>query len=184
MLVEKINFDTKAFVREFTKKFKNFADKCPLFIQYKIINNSILIYLNENEEPILYEIDFSLSEKENIRKIKTSLEKFYPTFEVFNTTEQSLSLIELNTLLNSQKLSLNEALSTKKKNVTSVSYRIEKILNKYNRLVLRNSDGLILQQFTIPVMTFLKAATSKDLSVESLFKEKSFLVKNLKESTS
>jgi len=188
MLLEKLEFDKKSFIKLFVKKFSNFIAKCPLFIQYQLLDDKVLIYdMSREQEPkaIIYDLDFTIGVKENIKQIKDSLiVNNYPTFSVSHVTYDEPSTMDLFNFMNKTKVSFKDVVNKKNEIVTVINYRVEKIINQNNQLIIRNlnTNELALYQFHIPVIIFLQNLFKKDNSIEATFINKSSMVKTVTDS--
>jgi hypothetical protein len=185
MLLEKLEFDKKSFIKLFLKKFSNFIAKCPLFIQYQLLDDKVLIYDMSREKepkPFVYDLNFTIGVKENIKAIKDELIlNNYPTFSVSIITYDEPSTMDLLDLMIKTRLSFKDAMNTKNEIVSTINYRVEKILNQDNRLIIRNlnKNELALYQFHVPVIIFLQNLFKNDTSIEETFVNKSLKIKTI-----
>lgn len=185
MVLDKQDFDTKAYIERFEKSFSNFLDKSPLYVQYTIVNGTVFVYdfsRNPEEKPIRFELDFSITHKDNIKNIKNYLtEHNYPTFEVAIEKARPYTSMEIQNEMDKTGKKFSDVAGKMKVDITRKNYRIEKVFNPENRAALRDlSTGeLQLYQFYAPVMFFLKDIYKHPENAFKLFIEKSKFLKPL-----
>jgi hypothetical protein len=133
-------------------------------------------------KPFVYDLNFTIGVKENIKAIKDELIlNNYPTFSVSITTYDTPSTMDLLNLMNKTRLSFKDVMNTKNEIVSTINYRVEKILNQDNRLIIRNlnKNELALYQFHVPVIIFLQNLFKNDTSIEETFVNKSLKIKTI-----
>ena len=185
MVLDKENFDTKAYIERFEKSFANFLDKSPLYVQYTIVNGTVFVYdfsRNPEEKPVRFELDFSISHKDNIRLIKENLlVSRYPVFEVSIEKARPYTSIEIQKEMDKTGKRFSDVVGKMHVDVTRKSFRIEKVFNPENRIAARDLDSneLQLYQFYAPVMFFLKDVYKHPENAVKLFTEKAKLLRSL-----
>ena len=162
MLVEQDIFNKKQFLELFQKRFFSFCEKSPLFIRFTMLEDRVLVYdLSRNAEnkPFEHIFNFQISEKENIKIIKDKLvNESYPVITVNKPIERSLDALEIQELMFKGKMSFSEATS-KKHIINKVEkYRVEKILNSDNKVIIRDlqNDEVWMYEVKIPVVIFVR----------------------------
>jgi hypothetical protein len=162
MLVEQDVFNKKQFLELFQKRFFSFCEKSPLFIRFTMLEDRVLVYdLSRSAEnkPFEHIFDFQISEKENIKIIKDKLvNESYPVITVNKPIERSLDALEIQELMFKGKMSFSEATS-KKHIINKVEkYRVEKILNSDNKVIIRDlqNDEVWMYEVKIPVVIFVR----------------------------
>lgn len=162
MLVEQDVFNKKQFLELFQKRFFSFCEKSPLFIRFTMLEDRVLVYdlsVNAENKPFEHMFDFSKSEKENIKIIKNKLvEENYPIIVVKKFSERSLDALEIQELMFKNRMSFAEASS--KKNVINriEKYRVEKVLNSDNKVIIRDlqNNEVWIYEVKIPVVIFVR----------------------------
>lgn len=162
MLVEQDVFNKKQFLELFQKRFFSFCEKSPLFIRFTMLEDRVLVYdLSRNAEnkPFEHIFNFQISEKENIKIIKDKLvNESYPVITVNKPIERSLDVLEIQELMFKGKMSFSEATS-KKHTINKVEkYRVEKVLNSDNKVIIRDlqNDEVWIYEVKIPVVIFVR----------------------------
>lgn len=162
MLVEQDIFNKKQFLELFQKRFFSFCEKSPLFIRFTMLEDRVLVYdLSRNAEnkPFEHIFNFQISEKENIKIIKDKLvNESYPVITVNKPIERSLDALEIQELMFKGKMSFSEATS-KKHIINKVEkYRVEKVLNSDNKVIIRDlqNDEVWMYEVKIPVVIFVR----------------------------
>lgn len=187
MVLERDYFDSQKFLEIFEKKFLNFLEKSPLYVRYTLANDKVLVYdfsRNPEEKPLQFELDYSLPVKENIKRIKDILVKErYPTFDTFFIKSRPLNSSEIQREMD-KGVPFSELSSKKVTLKTKVSYRVEKVINQDNRIILRKisgeeSEDTLLYKLKIPVTYFLQDVYSNPEKASDTFLHKSQFIKKL-----
>jgi len=164
MMLEEESFDRNDFMSMFKKRFYSFCDKSPLFIKCKITDVGITIYdysedVDENIKSHYFDFDFSHDEKYNIKTIKNFLvENWYPIINVEKVFYKKPDPIEINEIMVKDKCSFTEATTNFIKSYKKKTFRLEKVLNESNSVIVRDFDdnNLYLYKSRMPVSIFMK----------------------------
>lgn len=168
MIVNKI--DTSLFIQTFKKKFSNFCKKSPLLLTYIITEHSVKIYEYNKFEDLMshdtskytylleYSFDFTKEVKENIADIKQALLYLYPIIKQELNVKENLTAKERNDLVESGKMSIDEAAEAKRDTVETTSYRIEKVIIERDEVIMTNlsNNEVYRYKIKIPVSIFMK----------------------------
>lgn len=145
----------------FEKKFRNFCSKSPLTLDFRLVGDKVIVFnhsvLNESQaKTITFDLDYSLGEKENIKNIKDELVKLYPI--VFKITEEKLSDNEIVRLVKEEDIPLEEALTMKTPPKQKDYFKIVRVLNDKNQVIVENLENgdLELRSLRTPVTLFIK----------------------------
>jgi hypothetical protein len=187
MTLEKEEFSKEDFKKVFDKKFWNFCDKSPLLLKYKIIDNAVLLYdlsTDPEAKPLKFDFDYSKDEKYNIWVIKTYLvENCYPSFTVRKTFYRTPNSAEINSIMSRENMSFKEASLQKIKSNEERQFRVEKVFNSENRIVVREIDVQNAQPaiyfLKMPITIFIRELFSNPKEAARLFEEKAELVKSI-----
>lgn len=167
MIIDKNKIDTKFFVNEFTKKFKNFCEKVPLFLNNPIITEkSVTLYTYENKKLLEYYFDFTKDVKSNIYNIRQKLfNNYFPHMTQVITYEHIYDSEMLNYMISNGDISLDEVtpnggVMEKKK----IEWVIEKVIVLRDELHVKNLElnKRFVYQTKIPVTILLKKLMNKD----------------------
>ena len=160
MLIENSTLNTDQFISMFDKKFRNFCTKSPLSLKYTIFPDKVILYdLSSSDIPVPHQFpfDFTKTEGENIKVIKEFLcEEIYPILTFVTRTKRPFSPQEQSALID-QGIPLEKAMSAYIEEESVSDYRIEKRLDDYNELILRNleTDQVSLWKLKYPIAIFL-----------------------------
>jgi hypothetical protein len=161
MVVSQDTFNNQAFIKSFEKRFLSFCDKSPLFLKFKIINNGVIVYNFSREvnteNPYTFIFDYSLDDKNNIKKIKDYLvNNCYPVFTIETTKTRKLDAFEIQDKMVNEKISFTEASNLIIIDKKILKFRLEKVLNAVNSIIVRNLDNnrLYLYKAHKPVIAF------------------------------
>jgi len=161
MIVAQDDFDKNSFLESFKKRFVSFCDKSPLFLRFKFLDNGVLIYDYSKEadvEPKFFEFDYSLDDKNNIKKIKDFLvENWYPVITISKNNYRRLSAIEIQEKMSKEGLTFDEASELTINDKQFFTFRVEKVINMDNNIVVRDmkTKYLYLYKAQIPVSTII-----------------------------
>jgi hypothetical protein len=183
MLLESLKVDTKEFLSEFDKRFKNFCKKAPLYLYPIITPFAVTVHLKENDEDkdpkVLFEyvFDYSISVKRNIHNIKMKLvEEFYPVMIESFEEEVEVPAEELNKMIENKEIEISDIKGRGFVRKKEVGWRIERIIIYRDEAFVRNLeiDKIYKFKLKMPVTKFLrKIKNSKDLRDSwSLFQDK------------
>lgn len=168
MLIENEVVNVQRFVEEFNKRFKNFCNKAPIILSYRLINNGVIISkytqksMNKNdyENKVImnYSFDFSKSVKENISIIRDYLRNnFFPTMVEVEKKLVKRTAEELNKMVESKQMKIDDINPF---NVVTVQtlWMIEKYIAERNEIIIRNVETNRMKIFhmEIPATIFLK----------------------------
>ena len=174
------SINVEEFKSIFEKKFTSFCEKAPLYLTYKIIGNLVEVKDMTQKEiwEKQYELDFSRTEKWNVKCIKDDLEKRYPKIRFIY--DKPLA-DEKATKLISEGYRIEEVMDMSEKEEVE-KYKIIKILNDNNELIIRdleNGEEKLLGS-KVPVVTIMeKILERKHREVQRLFETKTYLKKIL-----
>lgn len=185
MLIEKDTFDKEKFMQLFNKSFSNYAEKSPLFLRYKIVENEVYVYdfsRNPEQAPLKFPLDYEKDTKANIKVIKDYLvEHNYPHFFVREIKTRPLNTFEIQHEMEKNRISFKDASI---KTITVVTnekeYRLEKVFNLENRICVRElhvDKEAALYELRIPVTIFMQEVFSNEENAAQIFVTKSNLIK-------
>jgi len=185
MVIEQNTFNKKDFLDLFQKRFFSFCEKSPLFLRFTILDDCVLVYdLSTDPEacPLEFKFDFSKNEKVNIKIIKDYLmENNYPVITITNEQSRSPTALEIQECMHRSRLSFSEAskISITKKTVRE--YRVEKILNTDNRVIIRDLDNDTLDMYSvrIPVTIFNRELFNNIENATDIFIKKCKKIKSV-----
>ncbi len=164
MLVDKVFFDKTGFLYDFNKRFSSFAEKCPLLLRYSVVENQVLLYDCSHgsvEKPMSFPLDFTLDTKTNIKNIKDFLVEYnYPKFTLEKKSIHPLTTLEIKELMEKEHASFKEASSRKREDISRTEFRLEKVFNQDNRILVRqltdSPKPAAIYTLQIPVTVFLR----------------------------
>jgi len=171
------NFTEELYKKELTKKLHNFASKLPIFdLDVKVAGN--YIYYSSLVCNLIgkkLEIDYSLTEKMNVRRLKEILIDFFPVLYGYEEKEKSVD-----DLLKGE---ISEETILSKSIVKRDMYQVERKLDPYNEIIVRNLDTNELEMYKMecPLVFFLSDMfRDKDLA-SATFKDKAKFIKILEQ---
>lgn len=178
MVLEQNIFNKKEFLEIFYKKFNSFCEKSPLFLRFTLMDDRVLVYdltTNPTAAPVEFVFDFMKDEKNNIKVIKDYLvENNYPIIEVVDRKERTLSAFEIQDIMRKERISFAEA-SSKFYTETSIrKYRVEKVLNFDNRVIVRDlqTNDLDIYDVRIPLTIFVRELFNNPQNASDIFVNK------------
>ena len=181
MFVEQEQFSGEDFSESFQKRFISFCDKAPLLLKFTMLDDGILLYnLSEeieNIKPKSFDFDYSLDDKNNIKKIKDwMVENWYPVFEVNSVTRRDLTALEIQALMVDKKLSFEEASEKTVCKEEQVLFRLEKVLHSSNSIIVRNMETkrASLYRARKPIIQFTSFLKDKERTQEFFERECEF----------
>lgn len=170
------NFTEELYKRELVRKLNNFISKLPIVdLTAKVAGNYIYYSSEICKLNSKLEIDYSLNEKTNIRRLKEILIDFFPVLYEFVAKEKSVDEIFKDEITEENILSKH----IEKK----LKYRVERRLDPYNEIICRNldTDELEMYKMKCPLVFFL-ADMFRDIDAASItFKEKGEFIKVLEQ---
>ena len=172
--VTRINIEE--FKEVFEKKFTSFCEKAPLYLTYTIIGNKVEVQDMTQKEiwEKNYELDFSRTEKWNIKRIRDDLEKRYPVIP-FKYVKQISD--ERATQLISEGYSISEVMTMSEQEEVN-KYRVLKLLNDSNEIIVRNLENneVHLLGVKVPLVNLADKIFSKNFDeVQKIFENKTYL---------
>lgn len=185
MLVEQVKFDKKQFLELFQKRFFSFCEKSPLFLRFTLLEDRVLVYdlsKDPQNQPFEHFFDFSVSEKENIRIIKTKLvNENYPIVTFIETHESKPSAMEIQQIMVDERISFSEAINKKIVTTKENEFRVEKILNSENKIIARDlaTNELWIYKVNIPVVIFVREMFLDSEKASDIFTNKCFKYKQV-----
>jgi len=161
--------ETNDMRQDFLRSFKSFMEKCPIiFEKVDFIDDTVYIFFNDEENPLVFHVDLFDNKQNQIFKIKEALLPYYPRIwvkEYRKLTNKEIAEREekgdsMDTLLNERKPVLVERFTIIKAhdavNEVDVRDNLEKSVLKY--------------KLKIPVITFLEVLSSlEEEETESYF---------------
>jgi hypothetical protein len=187
MLIENRVYDKSVWLKEFRKKFNNFCNKLPMYVDYSIVGDDLILltfHFNEgqNSETLEFNIDYKYDPQKNISNIKSYLidNNYYPIINFVEHKNISLEIQEIQKLID-EGTDPAIASATEKETIKKTAYRIEKIHDKENKISLRKiSDNKIyLYYMKIPIVKFIELLNKNLKEAENLFWKNSDLIKCL-----
>lgn len=171
MLIKDSELSSDNFKKVFEKKFITFCEYLPLYMENVILPDRITIYAifkSIRKKLFTAHFDFEKSVKQNIHEIHEVLLQFFPTIIKTEIQEKKLNPKELNEMVLSGKLSLEEAPNYTEINSVATMWRIEKIYPKKDEIRIRNlTEGQAYSyHINMPSSTFIKNLHDDVLSKE------------------
>ena len=158
------------------KKLNNFRSKLPIVdLQTRVAGGFIYFESKINKLNSKIEIDYSLSEKANIKRLKDILIDYYPIIYSFEEKDKSI-----NEIINSD---LDEKSILEKKLIKKEKFRIERRLDEYNEVLVRNLETNTLELFKLekPVTLFLNMLNENREEASMLFQDSAVFLKQVEE---
>jgi len=186
-------FSYDEFIVEFNKKFKNFCNKAPILLSYKILFSVVHIYRNkfihnkyEWEKAFEYTFDFERSVKENIYFIrKILINDFYPILLQREIIEISYNAEDLHKKVLNGEISINDISAKGVLEEKETIWRIERIIVVRDECFIRNlsSNKIFRYKLKMPITIFLKKLREdlSDINAWELFISKAILLNEIDE---
>lgn len=166
MLVN-ITQESRQWISEFNQKFANFCRNAPILLSFDTSDSRHIVV--QEWEPIsrseTWTIDLSIKPTDMIARIKEFLHaNWYPVVKYVFRQERDLTSEEISNLVINYNYSFEEAVEQKKSTETKTLYRIEKIYNDQNSLMLRNLETDDLQKYhaAAPIALILQKINKDD----------------------
>ncbi|MFW5752103.1 MAG: hypothetical protein ACOCW8_02065 [bacterium] len=167
MIESNTTIDVSQFREEFGKRFKNFCHKAPMFLSFIMQEGSVELYQTEpvehNDTQLTYmfthKFHFGKSVKENIHTIKQKLvSEYYPVIENKQFTHIPPTTEELNALVRTGVITLDEAPTYTKTVVKSTPYLVEKVIMNRDEIHIVNLETGEKRRYEMkkPVSVFLR----------------------------
>jgi hypothetical protein len=178
MIVEQTSFNKKDFLDLFQKRFFSFCEKSPLFLRFTLMDDRVLVYdmsVDPKSEPFEYMFDFQKDEKMNIKAIKDYLvENNYPVIEIINEVSRQPNALEIQDIMVRDRLSFRDAAQKSIVKTDSKKYRVEKILNQDNKVIIRDlqDNNLYIYSVKIPVTIFVRELFINEANAADIFSKK------------
>jgi hypothetical protein len=164
----------EVFKKVLIKKINNFRTKLPIIdLQTRVAGGFIYFESKMNKLNSKLEIEYSLSEKANIKRLKDILTDYFPNIYSIEEKEKSVSEI-INSDLDNLQL---------KNVIKKDKFRVERRLDEYNEILVRNLETNTLELFKLnkPITLFLKLLHENKEEASILFQEQSEFVKQVEE---
>lgn len=189
MILEQETFNKKDYLSLFQKRFFSFCEKSPLTLKFTLFDDRVLVYdlsTDPEVDPIEFMFDFSKDEKTNIKVIKDYLVKNnYPVLEVVNEYTRKPSAIEIQDIMVKERVSFTTASDMLKKEKEVKLYRVEKVLNSDNRIIIRDlqTNSLDMYFVRIPLTIFVREIFNNPSNAVDIFVKKCEKIKQVIDST-
>jgi hypothetical protein len=185
MVIEQNLFDKRDFLQMFQKRFFSFCEKSPLFLRFTLLDNSVLVYdlsTDPEADPIEFKFDFSISEKANIKQIKDYLVKNnYPIITTTDQIKRYPTTDEVKNIQRKEKISLTDAMKKQIVECFENKYRLEKVLNYDNSVIIRNliTNELDMYKVKIPLTIFIREIFINPINASDIFIKKCEKIKKV-----
>jgi len=185
MLVQTEKLQISEFMEEFSRRFKNFCQKAPVLLSFKVSPMSVSVHELASNEVKIFPFNFSTDVKGNIKTIKDWLcDKKYPIMTEIVVSHTDYTTDELQELLDSGKITIDDV-ANKKREETVIRRRIERVVIKRDEFFIRDLEtGRVFQyKMNMPSSLFLKKTREKLSSFDAwtLFKSKAYFIKEIDE---
>ena len=177
MLYEKN--DSNLYIKEFRKKFSNFAEKAPMLLSYSVSPQKVSVIDESTNMVYEFEWDFTIPVKSFIFGIKKILSKNYPVLiqelqkEIHLTPEEQSKLISEGVSVDSVPVS--------KKEIVTRKFIIDKVIINKDIFILKEAgtDRLFRYKLNKSSVIFLKKIRAGELNEKEagkyFFKNSTFL---------
>lgn len=155
MLVKTL--DSSDYIAEFKKRFTNFCEKSPILLSYVIVNNQVQVILEESDDIITFDFQYSTDVKEFIYGIRQILiRKAYPIIEKVIQEEVKLTPDEI--ALIAQSGANIETIPNYKKIERVEKYLIDRVIIYKDIFIVRNleTDKLFRYKLNSSSVFFLR----------------------------
>lgn len=154
MLITNVE-EKKEWIKAFNRKFAHFARNAPILLSFdssdwKVVEVTAYI---PTRETLSFDIDFEKDVSDFIADIKESIQEFYPTIYYEWSETRELSSDEITQIMMDEDISFEEAMQRTAVHKHRVPYRIDKVFNDTNSIVLTNLEAEETKRYqsTIPV---------------------------------
>lgn len=158
-------FDKEEFIQDFMKKMKSVLLRVPIKAEVRLIEPKVIISVLSRKDDLEYELDYTLPVKKNIFNIRKDLmDKTFPTFIVETFKEVPYSPDEQEKLIHEEGYSVETALSAKKKIVSRVRFKIDKVIIDHDKMIVLELDTgkrFLFKLKRYPISIFLKNLRTK-----------------------
>lgn len=163
MLVKAL--DASEYIAEFKKRFTNFCEKSPILLSYAVTNNQVQVVIEETDDVLTFDFQFSVDVKEFIYGIRQILiRKAYPVIEKTEFSERTLSAEEQITM--AQQGTPVDAIPSVVTEQKAIRYLIDRVIIYKDTFILRDleTDKLYRYKLNGSSVFFLKKMRLKKMS--------------------
>jgi hypothetical protein len=147
--------EKKEWVKTFNRKFAHFARNAPILLSFDSSDwKSVEITAyTPHRQTLSFEMDFEMDVSTFISHIRERIEEYYPVISYHWEERRDLSSDEITKVMMDENISFDEALNRSAVEKHETQYRIDKVFNDSNSVVLTNMETgeSVRYQVFIPV---------------------------------